>query len=213
MWEHDPANSLRAVAGLYGRWGHDPVNSCRRRPVRQTDIAGCRLSARPRIIKEYHHMADYIRRRRSHCRAVGRQVLYRIPHRKPLRVRDGDQRGQHHPGQGKPIQETRRPHQLCARQQADQRRDYRPQLRWKATKRTCLPARSRSWSTSAATASASPRSTSSSRRSRCAKPAKSVLKDWSLKDTEKLIIQALASINGVNYADQSEAEQGCLAGR
>ena len=36
---------------------------------------------------------------------------------------------------------------------------------------------------------------------------KSVLKDWSLKDTEKLIIQGLASINGVNYADQSEAEK------
>ena len=32
---------------------------------------------------------------------------------------------------------------------------------------------------------------------------KSVLKDWSLKDTEKLIIQGLASINGVNYADQN----------
>jgi N4-gp56 family major capsid protein len=31
--------------------------------------------------------------------------------------------------------------------------------------------------------------------------AKSVLKDWSMKDTEKLIIQALASINGVNFAD------------
>jgi N4-gp56 family major capsid protein len=37
--------------------------------------------------------------------------------------------------------------------------------------------------------------------------AKAVLKDWSLKDTEKLIIQALGSINGVNYADQSEAEK------
>ena len=36
---------------------------------------------------------------------------------------------------------------------------------------------------------------------------KSVLKDWSLKDTEKLIIQGLASINGVNYVDQSEAEK------
>lgn len=31
--------------------------------------------------------------------------------------------------------------------------------------------------------------------------AKSVLKDWSMKDTEKLIIQALASINGTNFAD------------
>jgi N4-gp56 family major capsid protein len=31
--------------------------------------------------------------------------------------------------------------------------------------------------------------------------AKAVLKDWSLKDTEKLIIQALASINGTNFAD------------
>jgi N4-gp56 family major capsid protein len=30
--------------------------------------------------------------------------------------------------------------------------------------------------------------------------AKSVLKDWSMKDTEKLVIQALASINGTNFA-------------
>ena len=30
--------------------------------------------------------------------------------------------------------------------------------------------------------------------------AKSVLKDWSMKDTESLIIQALASINGTNFA-------------
>lgn len=30
---------------------------------------------------------------------------------------------------------------------------------------------------------------------------KAVLKDWSMKDTEKLIIQALASINGTNFAD------------
>jgi len=35
--------------------------------------------------------------------------------------------------------------------------------------------------------------------------AKSVLKDWSMKDTEKLIVQGLASINGTNYADASEA--------
>jgi N4-gp56 family major capsid protein len=34
--------------------------------------------------------------------------------------------------------------------------------------------------------------------------AKSVLKDWSMKDTEKLIIQALASKNGTNFADASE---------
>jgi N4-gp56 family major capsid protein len=34
---------------------------------------------------------------------------------------------------------------------------------------------------------------------------KAVLKDWSQKDTEKLIIQALASKNGDNYADASEA--------
>jgi N4-gp56 family major capsid protein len=31
--------------------------------------------------------------------------------------------------------------------------------------------------------------------------AKHVLKDWSLKDTEKMIIQAMASINGTNFAD------------
>ena len=37
--------------------------------------------------------------------------------------------------------------------------------------------------------------------------AKSVLKDWSMKDTESLIIQALASINGVNYATASEAQK------
>lgn len=34
--------------------------------------------------------------------------------------------------------------------------------------------------------------------------AKSVLKDWSMKDTEKLIIQALASINGTKLADADE---------
>lgn len=34
--------------------------------------------------------------------------------------------------------------------------------------------------------------------------AKSVLKDWSLKDTEKLIIQALASKNGTDIGDASE---------
>jgi len=37
--------------------------------------------------------------------------------------------------------------------------------------------------------------------------AKVVLKDWSLKDTEKLIVQAMASINGVNYGAQTEAEK------
>lgn len=37
--------------------------------------------------------------------------------------------------------------------------------------------------------------------------AKSTLKDWSMKDTETLIIQALASINGTNYADASEADK------
>lgn len=37
--------------------------------------------------------------------------------------------------------------------------------------------------------------------------AKSTLKDWSMKDTEKLIIQALASINGVNLADASESQK------
>lgn len=35
--------------------------------------------------------------------------------------------------------------------------------------------------------------------------AKSVLKDWSMKDTETLIIEALASKNGTNYAAASEA--------
>lgn len=35
--------------------------------------------------------------------------------------------------------------------------------------------------------------------------AKMVLKDWSMKDTETLIIQALASIDGTNYADASES--------
>jgi N4-gp56 family major capsid protein len=35
--------------------------------------------------------------------------------------------------------------------------------------------------------------------------AKAVLKDWSLKDTEKMIIQSLASINGTYYASASEA--------
>ena len=34
--------------------------------------------------------------------------------------------------------------------------------------------------------------------------AKSVLKDWSMKDTETLIIQALASKNGTKFADASE---------
>ena len=34
--------------------------------------------------------------------------------------------------------------------------------------------------------------------------AKAVLKDWSMKDTESLIIQALASVNGSNYAAASE---------
>jgi N4-gp56 family major capsid protein len=34
--------------------------------------------------------------------------------------------------------------------------------------------------------------------------SKHVLKEWSLKDTEKLIIQALASKNGTNFADASE---------
>lgn len=34
--------------------------------------------------------------------------------------------------------------------------------------------------------------------------AKMVLKDWSMKDTEHLIIQALASINGTNFADADE---------
>jgi N4-gp56 family major capsid protein len=41
---------------------------------------------------------------------------------------------------------------------------------------------------------------------------KSVLKDWSMKDTEKLIIQALASINGTNFADaNSTARDAWLA--
>lgn len=34
---------------------------------------------------------------------------------------------------------------------------------------------------------------------------KGVLKDWAMKDTEKLIIQALASINGTQYASASES--------
>jgi N4-gp56 family major capsid protein len=37
--------------------------------------------------------------------------------------------------------------------------------------------------------------------------AKSVLKDWSMKDTESLIIQAMASINGVNYATATETQK------
>jgi N4-gp56 family major capsid protein len=37
--------------------------------------------------------------------------------------------------------------------------------------------------------------------------AKHTLKDWSMKDTETLIIQALASINGTNYASASEASK------
>lgn len=37
--------------------------------------------------------------------------------------------------------------------------------------------------------------------------AKSVLMDWSMKDTEKLIIEALASINGVNFGDASEVQR------
>lgn len=37
--------------------------------------------------------------------------------------------------------------------------------------------------------------------------AKSTLKDWSMKDTETLIIKALASIDGTNYADASEASK------
>ncbi len=37
--------------------------------------------------------------------------------------------------------------------------------------------------------------------------AKSVLKDWAMKDTESLIIQALASINGVNYASATETQK------
>ncbi len=37
--------------------------------------------------------------------------------------------------------------------------------------------------------------------------AKSVLKDWSMKDTESLIIQALASINGVNFASATSTQR------
>jgi N4-gp56 family major capsid protein len=37
--------------------------------------------------------------------------------------------------------------------------------------------------------------------------AKSVLKDWSMKDTETLIIKALASINGVNYDVATEVQK------
>lgn len=37
--------------------------------------------------------------------------------------------------------------------------------------------------------------------------AKSVLKDWSMKDTEKLIIEALASINGVDFVSASEVQR------
>ena len=37
--------------------------------------------------------------------------------------------------------------------------------------------------------------------------AKHVLKDWSMKDTETLIIQALASINGVPYASATEGQK------
>ena len=37
--------------------------------------------------------------------------------------------------------------------------------------------------------------------------AKHTLKDWSMKDTETLIIQALASINGVNYASATETQK------
>lgn len=37
--------------------------------------------------------------------------------------------------------------------------------------------------------------------------AKVVLKDWAMKDTEKLIIQSLMSINGVKYADATEAQK------
>lgn len=37
--------------------------------------------------------------------------------------------------------------------------------------------------------------------------AKSVLKDWSMKDTEKLIIQALASINGVNFGSSTSTQR------
>jgi N4-gp56 family major capsid protein len=37
--------------------------------------------------------------------------------------------------------------------------------------------------------------------------ARSVLKDWSMKDTESLIIQALASINGVRYSTATEVQK------
>lgn len=37
--------------------------------------------------------------------------------------------------------------------------------------------------------------------------ARATLKDWSMKDTEHLIIQSLASINGVKYADASEVQK------
>ena len=36
---------------------------------------------------------------------------------------------------------------------------------------------------------------------------KVVLKDWAMKDTEKLIIQALASVNGTNFGSSSDAER------
>ena len=37
--------------------------------------------------------------------------------------------------------------------------------------------------------------------------AKATLKEWSMKDTEKLVIEALASINGTNYSSASEASK------
>jgi N4-gp56 family major capsid protein len=37
--------------------------------------------------------------------------------------------------------------------------------------------------------------------------AKAALKEWSMEDTEKLIIQSLASINGVNFADSTDGER------
>jgi N4-gp56 family major capsid protein len=37
--------------------------------------------------------------------------------------------------------------------------------------------------------------------------AKTTLKEWSLKDTEHLLIQALASINGVNFADSTSTQR------
>ena len=46
----------------------------------------------------------------------------------------------HHSGEGKPDQEAWRPHQLCARQQADQRRDYRPQYAGRQRRGYVLPA-------------------------------------------------------------------------